>query len=51
VAPDSFADVTWNRFLVHNLAPVTLGNLIGGTVLVGLVYAFVYLRPDGERRG
>lgn len=36
--------LTWRRFLTHNLVPVTLGNLIGGAVLVGLVYWFVYLR-------
>jgi hypothetical protein len=34
--------VTW--FLWHNLVPVTLGNIVGGAVLVGLVYWFVYLR-------
>ncbi|MGE0724417.1 MAG: formate/nitrite transporter family protein [Alphaproteobacteria bacterium] len=34
--------------LVANLVPVTLGNVIGGGVLVGLVYWFVYLRrSDG----
>ena len=37
--------ITWARFLSANLLPVTLGNLIGGTVLVGAVYWFVYLRP------
>jgi formate/nitrite transporter len=31
-------------FLVNNLLPVTLGNIIGGTVLIGLVYWFIYLR-------
>jgi formate/nitrite transporter len=36
--------LTWTRFLVGNLVPVTLGNLIGGVLLVGLVYWFVYLR-------
>jgi formate/nitrite transporter len=36
--------VTWQDFLVGNLVPVTIGNLIGGAVLVGLVYWFVYLR-------
>ena len=27
---------------------VTIGNVIGGTVLVGGVYWFVYLRPRRE---
>jgi formate/nitrite transporter len=36
---------TWGTFLGRNLLPVTIGNLIGGVVLVGLVYWFVYLRP------
>jgi formate/nitrite transporter len=44
VSPDAYAGVTWKGFLAGNLAPVTLGNVIGGAVLVGLVYAFVYLR-------
>lgn len=32
-----------------NLVLVTLGNIIGGTVLVALVYWFVYLRPTRSR--
>lgn len=36
--------ITWSNFLINNLLPVTLGNIIGGAVLVGLVYWFVYLR-------
>jgi formate transporter FocA len=36
--------LTWERFFVNNLLPVTVGNVIGGTVLVGAVYWFVYLR-------
>lgn len=36
--------LTWTAFLGRNLLPVTLGNVIGGTVLVGIVYWFVYLR-------
>jgi formate/nitrite transporter len=39
-----FPDLTWGRFLLHNLLPVTIGNIIGGAVLVGAVYWFVYLR-------
>lgn len=30
---------------LHNLAVSTLGNLVGGSGLVGAVYWFVYLRP------
>ena len=39
-----FPNLTVGAF-VGNLVPVTLGNVIGGAVLVGLVYWFVYLRP------
>ena len=30
--------------LVHNLIPVMMGNLTGGAVFVGLVYAIIYRR-------
>jgi formate transporter len=39
-----FPQLTWQNFFVSNLLPVTLGNIIGGAMLVGLVYWFVYLR-------
>ena len=32
--------------LLSNLAPVTLGNIVGGGLLVALVYHFVYRRPS-----
>jgi formate/nitrite transporter len=41
--------LTWPSFLI-SLVPVTLGNIIGGGVLVGVVYWFIYLRP-GRRQG
>jgi formate/nitrite transporter len=44
----SLHDLTWSAFLVDNLVPVTIGNLIGGAVLVGAVYALVYLRRPGS---
>jgi formate/nitrite transporter FocA (FNT family) len=31
-----------------NLSAATIGNIVGGAVLVGLVYWFVYLRPRPE---
>ena len=39
--------LSWGRFVGGNLVPVTIGNVIGGTLLVGVVYWFVYLRPAG----
>ena len=47
VAAHGFAagGLTWGAFLLRNLLPVTIGNVIGGTLLVGGVYWFVYLRP------
>jgi formate transporter len=38
--------LTWHNYLVDNLLPVTIGNIIGGTLLVGGVYWFIYLRRD-----
>mgnify|MGYP001553425468 CR=1 FL=1 len=45
------SELSWPGFLADNLLPVTLGNIIGGAVLVGIVYWFVYLRvqkTDGD---
>jgi formate/nitrite transporter FocA (FNT family) len=41
---DSFASLTWQAALVDNLLPVTIGNVIGGSLMVGAVYWFIYLR-------
>lgn len=43
-----FTNLTIQTFLVNNLLPVTLGNIVGGGILVGLVYWFVYLRTKTE---
>lgn len=43
------AGITWSEFLVGNLLPVTLGNVAGGSLMVGLAYWFIYLRkPAGD---
>lgn len=39
-----FPALTWTNFLVGNLLPVTIGNIIGGSLMVAAVYWFVYLR-------
>jgi formate/nitrite transporter len=42
--PD-LSNLTIYGFLVDNLLPVTLGNIIGGTLFVGLAHWFLFLRP------
>lgn len=42
--PADFPNLTWGNFLVDNLLPVTVGNMIGGSIMVAAVYWFVYLR-------
>ena len=42
--PYDLSGLSWGSFFTDNLLPVTIGNIIGGAVLVGAVYWFVYLR-------
>ncbi len=39
----SYQNITLGNFLIANLVPVTIGNIIGGAVMVGLVYWFIYM--------
>ncbi len=41
---ENFPHLTWGNFFLMNLLPVTIGNIIGGAGMVGLIYWFVYLR-------
>lgn len=41
-----YPGLTWERFLINNLLPVTIGNILGGALMVGAVYWFVYLQPS-----
>jgi formate/nitrite transporter FocA (FNT family) len=36
------AHLSWYSFLVKNLFPVTLGNIVGGGFFVGIIYWFTY---------
>ncbi|MFN8440181.1 MAG: formate/nitrite transporter family protein [Caldilineaceae bacterium] len=38
------AALTWQTFLLGNLLPVTIGNIMGGVLLVAAVYWVVFLR-------
>ncbi len=41
--------LTWQTFLVNNLIPVTIGNIIGGAVLVAAVYWAIFLRSANQQ--
>jgi formate/nitrite transporter len=41
--PADFSHLTWSNFFLVNLLPVTIGNIIGGVAMVGLMYWFIYL--------
>ena len=38
--------LTWQAFWIGNLLPVTIGNIIGGAVLVAAVYWAIFLKPS-----
>lgn len=50
LSPEQMAALNWGAFL-HNLIPATLGNIIGGSLLVATVYWFTYLRPQPAANG
>ncbi len=34
--------IGWGQFVVDNLIPATLGNIVGGAVFIGLIYGYIY---------
>jgi formate/nitrite transporter len=44
--PGDFSAITWSNFFLKNLLPVTIGNVIGGVLLVAVIYWLIYLRPE-----
>jgi formate transporter len=46
--PDQLSALDWSNMWTDNLLVVTLGNFIGGALLVGVVYWWIYLRSEHE---
>jgi formate/nitrite transporter len=42
--------LTWGTFLVNNLLPVTIGNIIGGSIFVAAIYWSVFLSQQRSGR-
>jgi len=49
-APEGFNPdlLNWGSFFIKNLIPVTIGNIIGGVVFVGMSYWSAFLRPKSS---
>ncbi|SHH17755.1 formate/nitrite transporter family protein [Tepidibacter thalassicus] len=41
--------VTWGEIFIKNLIPVTIGNIVGGGLIVPLVYYICYIKPFKEK--
>ncbi len=46
---DQLALLNWKTFFIHNLIPVTLGNIIGALVFVVLLFWMAYLKNDQNK--
>lgn len=48
--PAAYGDLDWSSFFVDNLLPVTLGNIVGGGVMIGVLYwtIFHFLDKPGK---
>lgn len=46
VAQDKIDGLGWGPFVIKNLLPVTLGNIIGGGFFVGIFYFWAYIRKQ-----
>lgn len=45
-----FSDLNSSNFIIDNLIPVTIGNILGGGVIVGLMHWMIYLRPAQKNK-
>jgi len=39
-------NLTWGNFFLRNLLPVTIGNIVGGTLFVAVIYWLIFLRNE-----
>jgi len=49
LASDKLDSLNWYGFFVKNLIPVTLGNIVGGTLFVGVIYWLSFLYRKNEK--
>jgi formate/nitrite transporter len=42
----NLSKLTWQAFFLRNLLPVTIGNILGGSIFVAAIYWLIFLRAD-----
>lgn len=48
LSAEQLSTLSWHSFFVHNLVPVTLGNIVGALVFVVLLFWIAYLKEDHD---
>ena len=48
-SPTALANLNMSGFLVSNLVPVTLGNIVGGAIFVGAIYYIIYIQKSKKQ--
>ncbi len=48
IAQESIDKLNWGSMIINNLIPVTIGNIIGGTLFVGTVYWLIYMKKESD---
>ena len=46
ISLEQLEELNWSNFFIDNLIPVTLGNIIGGLLFIGVIYWCIYIKKD-----
>lgn len=46
ISSEQLTNLNWDKFLINNLIPVTLGNIVGGLIFVSGIYWFIYSKKE-----
>ena len=50
VSASKIQALNWSSFIIKNLIPVTLGNIVGGSFFVGIIYWLSYLYKTNKKQ-
>jgi len=50
VTAEELENLNWETFMINNLIPVTIGNIIGGSIFVGMLFWLSFLWKERSRQ-